>query len=206
MSYLSTIARLSSADNLGGLLTIQVARKADIVSIPEPVDGVVYGDITFLPGKGFVTWDTTTETASASSSGRQTREGSSRGNKLPFNIPKDRTGLREMFLAAEDDELIVLYNDASGNQRLFGLLDSPVKFRFDHDSGSGHADLNHFACEFYYTGPDNVYSYNGAISTPPAGTAPSIVRVNGVVVATLAPGQIIDFTTPFTFAFTIVGT
>ncbi len=51
MSYLKNITRAYGTSNLGGLLTIQVARKDDIESIPEPVNGVVYGDIVLKPAR-----------------------------------------------------------------------------------------------------------------------------------------------------------
>lgn len=199
MSYLQSISRLSQADNLGGILTIQVARKVDISSMSDPVDGVVYGNITFFPGAGFVTWDVTSESPSANSRSRSSREGSSKGNRLEFAVPKDRPELRRMFEMAEEDELVVLYKYANGKQRIFGLLDAPVQFRFDHDSGGSHADLNHYSCEFYYYGPDNMFEYNGTITAAPVGTAPAIVRHNGVAIASLAPGQTLNITSNFGF-------
>lgn len=206
MSYLSAIARLSQSDNLGGILTIQVARKVDIESMSDPVDGVVYGDITFFAGAGFVTWEVTGESARATSRSRASREGPSKGNRLPFVVPKDRADLRRMFELAEEDELVVLYKDATGKQRLFGHLDAPVRFRFDHDSGGSHADLNHYECEFYYDGPDNMFEYNGAISAAPSGGAPAVVNVNGVTIASLQPGETLNLDSDFDFDFQIVGT
>lgn len=206
MSYLVDIARLSQSDNLGGILTIQVARKVDISSMSDPVDGVVFGEITFFAGTGFVSWEVTSESPSANTRSRSTREGPSKDNRLTFVVPKDRPELRRMFELAEEDELVVLYKYANGKQRIFGLLDAPVKFRFDHESGGSHADLNHYRCEFYYDGPDNMFEYNGAISAAPEGAAPVIVRVNGVVVAVGQSGDIIDFDTDFEFDFEIVGT
>lgn len=198
MAYLSPITR-PQADNLGGILTIQVARRADVESMSDPVDGVVYGDITFVDGAGFVTWEVTGESARSSSSSKSSREGSSRANRIPFVVPKDRPELRSMFEQAEEDELIVLYRYADGKQRVFGLLDAPVRFRFDHDSGGAHADLNHYRCEFYYDGPENMFEYNGAIATAPAGSAPSIVKFNGVAIASLAPGEVLNIESEFGF-------
>jgi hypothetical protein len=197
VSYLIPITRFSKADNLGGLIAIKVARKVDVQSHPDPVDGVVYGDITFFPGKGFISWDVTSESAGATSQARPSREGSSRGNRLPFSVPKDREDLRLMFELAEEDEFIVQYIDANGKSKLFGLLDAPVKFKFDHDSGKAHSDSNHYECEFYYTGPENMFSYNGAISVAPAGTAPAIVKYNGDPIASLAPGEILNIISEF---------
>lgn len=206
MSYLTSISRLSQADNIGGILTIQVARKVDIESMSDPVDGVVYGDITFFPGAGFATWDVTGESASAQSRSRTSREGPSKGNRLPFVVPRDRPELRRMFELGEEDEFIVVYKYPNGKQRIFGLIDAPVRFRFDHDSGGSHADLNHYSCEFFYDGPDNMFEYQGAISTAPGGAAPATVTVNGLAVASLQPGETINFDTDFDFDFQIVGT
>lgn len=197
MSYLTSIARLSQADNLGGILTIQVARKGDISLMPDPVDGVVFGDITFFPGAGFITWDVTGESARASSQSRTSREGSSKGNRLPFVVPKDRPELRRMFEMAEEDELVAVYKYANGKQRIFGHLDAPVRFRFDHDSGEAHADLNHYRCEFYYDGPDNMFEYDGTIAAPPAGAAPAVVNFNGSAIATLQPGETLNINSDF---------
>jgi hypothetical protein len=197
MSYLTSIARLSQADNLGGILTIQVARKVDIESMSDPVDGVVFGDITFFPGAGFVTWEVTGESPNANSRSRTSREGASKDNRLSFTVPKDRPELRRMFERAEEDELVVLYKYANGKQRIFGLLDAPVQFRFDHESGGSHSDLNHYRCEFYYDGPDNMFEYNGLISAAPAGAAPAVVKYNGVSIASLSPGEVLNITSEF---------
>jgi hypothetical protein len=116
MSYLIPITSLS-ADNLGGVLSIQVARKIDISAIPDPVDGVVTGAVTFFPEKGFVNWVTIGESAGNSSASRASREGSSRNNRLPFRVAKDRATLRTMFVLAEEDEFIVLFTDANGKKK-----------------------------------------------------------------------------------------
>lgn len=206
MSYLKNISRLSAADNLGGVLTIQVARRADVQNIPDPVDGVVYGDIDFLPGKGFVTWEVTLETASADSAGRTSREGSSRSNKLPFVVPKDRADLRAMLEAASEDEFIVLFTSANGVQKLFGLPYAPVQFRFSATSGAKVSDLNHYSCEFFYDGPENMFEYDGTVSMAPEGPAPALVYSNGELIASLSPGQVLNIDTDFDFDFEIAGT
>lgn len=206
MSYLNSITRFSSADNLGGILSIQVARAADIENIPDPVDGIVYGDIDFFPGKGFVSWDCTSESGSAESKSRQSREGSTKGNTLPFVIPKGRASLQNMFDQAEEDEFVVLFKDANGKQRIFGTKETPVRFRYDHTSGEAHSDLNRYSCEFYYTGPGNMFDYNGAIASPPAGAAPAVVRFNGTAIAVLQPGEELDIISDFGFTDFYVST
>lgn len=199
MSYLNNIAAFNAADNLGGLLEIKVARKADIESIQDPVGGVVYGDIVFLPEKGFVTWAVTPDTPGADSNSRQSREGTSKGNRLKFSVPKDRADIRVMFEQATDDELIVLYKDANGKQKLFGLRHAPVKFRFNHSSGNSTSGKNGYEGEFYYEGPENMFEYSGAIATAPAGPAPAVVTFNGAVIAILAPGETLAITSDYSF-------
>lgn len=199
MGYLKPIKRLSAVDNKGSVLQLQIARKADVLSISDPVAGVVYGDIVFQPGKGWVQWDTTIETPGTDTKGVSSREGSSKSNILKFQVPKDRADLRSMFESACLDEFIILYKDGNGIIKLFGLLYMPVRFQFNHTSGTRFADKNGYDAEFYYDGPDNMYEYNGAISAAPAGPAPSIVKYNGSAIASLAPGEILNIISDFGF-------
>lgn len=191
---------------MGGIVDIQVARKHDVLTIPDPVEGVVYGDITFKPGTGFVQWQVTQQSAGIRSNSRTTREGPSKSNQLPLRIPKDRALVRRMLDLAENDEFIVLFKYPTSKLKLFGLLDAPVRFEYDHDGGTNFADGNFYNARFYFEGPDNTYFYEGAIATPPPGASPAVVRVNGEVVASLLPGESINFDTDFDFDFEIVGT
>lgn len=206
MSYLKTISRLSAQDNLGGLVKIQVIRKDDVVSIPDPVDGIIYGDIEFQEGAGFVTWDVTLETSKISTDDHSGKEGSSKTNRLPFSVPKNRADIRSMFLKAEDDEFIVLFKDAStGKTRIFGQLEAPVRFRFNHDSGDTFSSGNRYQGEFFYTGPDNIYEYDGTIPAAPPGAAPAIVKwADGTVIATLYPGDILIVDSEFAHEFQLI--
>jgi hypothetical protein len=196
MSYIIPITSLS-ADNLGGVLSIQVARKIDISAIPDPVDGVVTGAVTFFPEKGFVNWVTIGESAGNSSASRASREGSSRNNRLPFRVAKDRATLRTMFVLAEEDEFIVLFTDANGKKKIFGTLDTPVRFRFDHSSGTRHGDLNHYSGEFYFEGPENMFEYDGSVESAPPGPLPAVVQFNGEAIASLSPGQVFNIISEF---------
>lgn len=206
MGYLQAINRFSQADNLGGIITIQVARKAEITNINAPVNGIVYGDIDFVASAGFVLWQVTPETPGANSNTRTTKEGATKDNALKFAVPKDRSTLQAMFEQATEDEFVVLYKDANGLQKIFGSLDQPVKFRFSHGTGTSPAGKNGFDCEFYYDGPQNIYEYNGTIATAPAGPAPAIVNLNGTPIASLQPGQTLNITSDYTIDyFTITG-
>ena len=199
MGYIQSITRLKAEDNLAGLLDIQVCRKADIAAIPAAVNGVVYGNITFIGGAGFATWQATLEKARMKSDSDRTRDGSSSKNQLPFTVPKDRAGLRDMFNRMEQDEFIVLFKDGGGKQKVFGTLTSPVLFSYNHDSGDGFDSKNGFECLFYFDGPDNVSFYEGSISVAPAGPAPAVVRFNGNVIASLAPGETLNITSDYSF-------
>jgi hypothetical protein len=103
VGYLQNINRLSAADNIGGLIEIQVARKAEVASIPAPVDGVVYGDIEMVGAAGFVTWQPSAINFGSDSAGKQSREGTSKGNIIRLLFPKDRATLRAMFEQATED-------------------------------------------------------------------------------------------------------
>jgi hypothetical protein len=197
MGYLSNINRLSAADNIGGILDIQVARKVEVALVKDPVAGVVYGPITMVGAAGFVTWQVTGETPGTNSTGRAGNQGTSKGNRLKFSIPKDRASLRAMFEQASEDEFVVLYRDANGQQKIFGSPASPVQFRFNHSSGDTPGSKNGYECEFYFDGPENMFEYNGAITSAPAGPAPAIVNFNGAAIASLAPGETLNITSEY---------
>jgi hypothetical protein len=205
VSYLKNISPFRGVSNLAGIYDIRVAIKSTILSMAEPIAGVVYGDIAFLEGHGFYTWAVTIETPGTNSEAIISREGTARGNRIRFSIPKDRADLRHMFDLASDDEFIVLYKDNNGKQHVFGLPYAPVRFRSNHNSGTEHSNKNGYDCEFYYDGPENMFEYNGAVTVAPGSGAPALVRVNGVVIAQLSPGEILDIDSDFDFDYEIIG-
>lgn len=203
MNYLSAIGAFTG-DNLGGLLDLQVARAADIDSIPAPVAGVIYGDIAFKPGKGFYLWKATRGTPRFSGPGENTADGPLKKNAIDFILPKDQPVIRRMLELAEHDEFVVLFQDANGNQKLFGTLDLPAYFSFSQESGDASSSRNECQCRFFSEGPDNSFFYRGDIDVAPGGTAPAIVkRSDGTVLASLSPGQIFTITSPFSIGFNI---
>jgi len=205
VSYLGNIARFSRSGNLGGIVTLKVARAEDVLSIPEPVGGVIPGDITFLAGRGFATWSATLETKSLRSTARSSREGTIKSNQLSFLLPKDRSSIKTQLDNCESDEFIVLYRDGNGNQILFGRKESPVRFQYDYNSGDAFASFNNYSCTFFYDGPDNRFFYAGSADAQPPGTAPSIVQyTTGDIIATLSPSDELVVTSDFEHSFTLI--
>lgn len=190
---------------MGGVLTLYVCRVDDILSIPDPFNKTIDGDIVFKAGSGFVRWDVTTETPRTKSTSRSSREGAAKSNLLSFLAPRDRQELSSMFDIAEDDALIVAYRDSNNNLKLFGTKDRPLIFRYDHDSGQRHADGNFYSCSFSFDGPDNIYFYTGTITEQPEDGSVAVVQyVTGDVIATLAPGDQLIVTSDFEHTFTLV--
>lgn len=204
MTYLKNIDRIQG-QNMGGLLQLQVIRKDDVTSIPDPVNGVIYGDIITKPGKDFTTWLVTPGSAQFISEDQTTQEGVSRRNRLPFFVPKDTPDLKLMFRLAQDDEHIIISTDSNGVKKIFGSLDSPARFEFRHDTSNASAGRNGYSCQFIYEGPDNVNFYDGQVTSPPSGTAPALVVVNGVTIAALQPGEVLNVTTDYDFDHQIIG-
>jgi hypothetical protein len=205
VSYLRNIKRFSAAANIGGLITISVARKDDIATVPDVVGKALPGSITFKPGAGFVTWEVTTGSNRLKSDAKVSREGSIRSNVLTFRIPKKRLDLEAMFAQAEDDEFVVVYTDSNGTSWIFGLPTAPVRFTINDDSGELLEDLNSYSAQFYFDGPDNRYFYQGAVSTAPPSTASSTVQYStGELIALLNPSDILVVSSDFAHSFTIV--
>ena len=204
MSYLQNINSLGGDSNIGSLISMQVARATDIESMNDPDNDTVYGDIVFKAGKGFVTFGFTSESPRFSSNGKDSQEGSLRENRLDFLLPRDAAVIRDILSRMEEDNFVVLYTDANGKQKVFGSPAFPVSFRYSRDSGARVSDLNHYACVFYSDGPENDFFYEGTITTAPAGAAPVIIKVNGVVVTSAQPGDTVLFTSDFDFDFEII--
>jgi hypothetical protein len=169
-----------------------------VESIPDPVGRVVYGNIVLKEGAAFVTFDVTLETARLQGNSNITSEGKSKKYSLPFVVSKAKPAISDMFELMEEDEFIVVLIE-NGRQKLVGLLNAPLQFAFNHDSGAQVSDRNNYECRFYYEGPDNVYFYEGALAAAPVGPAPAIVKHNGVVLASLAPGEIFNSESDFGF-------
>lgn len=198
MGYLQSISRLSNADNLAGLVQLQVIRKADVLAMPAPVLGIIYGALTLAPGSGFVTWQCKLETPRISTEELGSREGSSKRNTLALTIPKDRSDLRHLFSKMAEDEFIVTWLE-NGKRKIFGSIHAPVRFSWNHDSGASPDQLNAYTGQFYYTGPDNIFFYEGEIEAAPAGPAPVVVTFNGSPIASLTPGQTLNILSDYGF-------
>lgn len=205
MDYLVAINYPSGA-NVGSVIDIKVALLSDIVAEPTAQGDTLYGSFEFVPGKGFVTWKVASQRANMDSDGKESDEGISRKSSLNFIIPKDQQSIRHMLDQADDDLFIVSYKDANGNQRVYGRKDQPVSFIHKRTTGKNTSDLNGYECEFYFDGPQNDFFYNDSLPSPPPGIAPAVVSVNGSIVASLGPGESINFDTDFDFDFEIVGT
>jgi len=204
MTYLRNISQASGSINLGGIVEILVARKDEIESIPSPFGGVVSGQITFKPNSvGFVRWQVTQESTGIKSEDRSNREGSFKSNYIDFIVPRDRPDLRVMFDQSLEDEFVVVFRYANNKSKIFGSLQSPVRFSYSHDSGKSFASGNFVSARFYYDGPDNIYFYDGTPVTTPGIIPPALVKINGEVVASLQPGDVIAIDTDFNFDFQI---
>lgn len=199
MGYLQNISRQPSGGKMGGILTIDVVRKSDVESIPAPVNGTVSGAVVLKAGAAWSRWITGYQSAAITTTARTSREGPSKASELPFILPLDRAGVRYMLQLAERDEFIVVYKDATGKQKIFGTLQAPVRFEFDHATGQTNTDTNKNNCRFFYQGPDNTYFYDAAAIVPGAGPAPAVVLFNGVAIASLQPGETLNILSDYSY-------
>lgn len=196
--YLTPIKWLA-ADNLPGILALQIVRKADVLSMPAPTARTIFGNITLKPGAGFTNWEVTVESVKIETRKNITREGSTARNTLPFSIPKDRPEIRAMLDRMEADEFIVVFRYPSGQQKVMGTLQAPARFSYEHDSGGEFTSRNAYDCQFYYSGPDNIYFYPGTVNPSPGGPAPGVVNLNGLFWFQVQPGQTVNIESDFDF-------
>lgn len=204
MSYLKSIAW--PGNNSGSLIELKIIPISDVEGEPRYKGDTLYGAYTLAAGKGFVSWKVASQGIGIKTDSKTGQEGISKNTKLSFFIPKDRSGIRIMLDRAEMDKFIIHYKDGNGVSKIFGTRKRPVSFLYSRDSGTSFSGMNAYSCQFYYEGPNNDFFFNQTIAAPPGSVAPAIVRVNGVVVATLAPGESVNFDSDFDFTFEIVGT
>lgn len=187
---------------MGSLLELQVIRVVDVDVLPKLVDGVRYGDIEPKSGKNFFTWKVTKKTPRQTAANKTSFDGDFVDDLLSFVIPKDRANLRHMLSLAREDELLVLYKDGNGQQKGFGSLESPVRFRYSFDSGAASSGRNAYSCAFYSEGTANTWFYDGTVATAPTGPAPALVKKgDGTILASLAPGETFNITSGFRIGF-----
>jgi hypothetical protein len=184
---------------MGGVLKLQVVRKADVKIIPQPVSGIIYGALQLNEGASTYNWAVSYQSAGITSVSSQKREGISKESELVFFVTGDSEDLRSMFETASLDEFIVLFQYPNTVQKIFGTIQAPVQFAFDHDSGTSTAARHGYTCRFFYSGPDNSFFYRADMPAAPTGPAPSVVEFNDVVIAILQPGEKLKITSDYSF-------
>ena len=188
---------------MGGIVELQLVRSDNVVTVPMAIDGVIYQSIEFVPGSGFVSWATTSQSIGIRSRHVNGTEGGTKRVGLPFSLPKDTPGIAQQLERATDDEFIVLFRDANGVLKIFGTKEHPVNFKFDYNTGRANRDKNGYRCEFYYSGPNNVFFYEGDTPQSPVVVAP--VRIewdDGETITTIVvaqPGDVIRINSRFAY-------
>lgn len=198
MGYLKNIDHPAPGARLGGIVTIEVVRKAEVTSIPNPVNGVVGGPVVLNAGASWTRWIVNQQTALGKRDAASSKEGVSKTNRLSFFIPLDRDEVTAMLDLAENDEFILVCKYPDGTKKIWGTLETPMLFEYSHTTGAQFTDKNGNNCSFYYQGPNNVFFYD-AENVIAAGPQPVIVKFNGVAIASLGPGQTLNILSDYSF-------
>lgn len=206
MSYLRSVDDFTD-ENFPGILNISVVKVSDVLTYPDQIDGIAIEQLVFKPGKDFVRWRATHNTAVFNSQGRDSRAGIIRNQELPFILPKTSL-LDTMLTKAERDEFIVLVEDKNGFRELFGSIDKPVRFRYDRTSGSS-SGRNQYSCTFYSeaTGNKLIYPATFSIETDFTLAPPVIIRrgsIDGPVLAVASAGSTVVITSPYSFGYQLI--
>ncbi len=157
------IAANECGSNPGGLsTTILVARKSDILSIPEPDpdpdggDGLtISGDIVFKSvggvAKKWAEWEVETDMSELLSEVEGDRSQSVKVD-LDCYMPGGNAETDAELSRAINGKFVVLAKDKKGNWRLLGNLDVPLKLQQSYKSGKAGKDANGFDLKFMATG------------------------------------------------------
>jgi hypothetical protein len=206
MSYLRNIAPLDD-ENLPGLITISVVKKDDILSYPASLEGIAVEEITFKPGKDWIRWSATYNTANFINRSNDSDQGIIREQELPFVLPKS-SAIEAMLSKAERDEFIVLVQDKNGFRELFGSFQKPVRFSYDKQTGSS-SGRNQYDCRFFSEAIGNklIYPYDFTNGADFSNAQPVIIRrgaIDGPVLAVAPAGSTVVITSPYSFGFQMI--
>lgn len=152
--------------NPGGTNTLYVARKRDVLSIPEPgEDGVTISTaIQMKPGKAFVKWDFAEETGDINHKSEGDPGNKSVSTDVNTYVPRGVASVDSVINAAINGSFIVIVEDALGQKRIAGDLRKGMTFDHDYKSGKKGTDKNGTDFKFANTGFSHVpYYYTAAI-------------------------------------------
>lgn len=147
MSYLTSISRFE-AENMSGCRNLWIARLADlnVAAFPKTIAGRINGDITFLPGKGWIKWQPIENTFGFDVNTSESQDGVIQQNNIRFKLPGfdiDEWMLNQLML----DRLVILVEDMNLVQWVFGSPQRPMMFRFNKQTatlGSGRSEYDCF--------------------------------------------------------------
>jgi hypothetical protein len=194
-----------SNDNLGSVYSLRVARVQDIAAIPDPVDGIVAENITFLGGSGFFSWYFTSETGQVRIRNRQSQEGPRITSELSGFIPRRDAQLQQLMDYCRNHHFVLLIRQGDGKDHLFGSLEQPLRFEVDFETGQNPSSRPGYAFRFFTEGVDVLNRYSGSVTIPGAGQNPAIVRWDdGELIATLNPGETLEVSSGFSHDFNLI--
>lgn len=186
------------AENLSGILQINIARASEISSFPARIGNILLGDIGFVAGAGFVTWHVIQGSSSFQDNSQDSMEGIYRSGSLPFSLPArmiDELQLNRM----ESDAFVILFKDMNQKVSIWGSPERPLRFRYAHGTGSLGSGRNDYSCSFSNTAKGNIFRYDGAVVF----TDPKVIILSetprGDIIATLSEGESYELDGDFFF-------
>lgn len=204
-----------TGDNLGGVSLFYYADADDIVYIPAAINGIISDDIVMKEGKVFYAFRATQGTLGFSEPMKENRIGSLFSPELKGFVPKDTPQLQAAFSEIAGRRIVILYRDNNGQLKLVGSKSYWLIFEQDLDTGISAASRNGVGFSFkgdspepapFFTGSFTV-AQTGVISppvTPVNGGVCRIIRGDGLLLATLVPGQDFIIESGFGFGFRII--
>lgn len=204
-----------TGDNLGGLSLFYYADADDIAYIPAAINGIISDDILMKEGKVFYAFRATQGTLGFSEPMKENRIGSLYSPEFKGFVPKDTPQLQQAFAEITGRRLVILYRDNNGQWKLVSSKAYWLTFERSLDTGTAASSRNGLGFSFKGDTPEAAPFYTGAftvsetgIISPPVvpvnGGVCRIIRGDGLLLATLTPGQDLIIESGFSFGFRII--
>lgn len=128
---------LNGADNVGGLLKIEICRTADCAN--DDLSDAAWQEVYFTQGS-----------AGEKKTGKRDQFGRTRVFELTFRAPKKRTDVEQFISDYAGPELGVRITNANKSVEIVGSKSLPLELSDSYESGENYTDKNEYS--FQITG------------------------------------------------------
>lgn len=134
--------------NPGGLRSFRFVHASSVLAFPAILNGKVSSAVQLVADHEWLTGYATAYTSNFIENAKQSPHGVYYEQSLSGLAPGDYVELLDLIQSKEDQDFVLLVEDARGQIRLVGGFGFPLRFLSDYSSGSARSDMKGFDFKF----------------------------------------------------------